>query len=218
MNTERTATVVATVLFAIGAMTTVASSADGTPTAANEVPAAAKIADPVATVLVDKAGDVSNPKLDIRKVKVVNTTSRLKVKVFFPGVETTYDFPLGAVSVFVDTDAHRAGPEYGHFMDFFSDYRFALTDHWRENPTPEWGHSPEGACVETAGVRSDKQSKLRWFQYIVRKTEGCFEAESVRVAVTTINTGDLKPTTYYDRPFFDHLGAKHAWSGWVPVA
>ena len=128
---------------------------------------------------------------------------------FFPGVETTYDFPLGAVSVFVDTDAHRAGPEYGHFMDFFSDYRFALTDHWRENPTPEWGHSPEGACVETAGVRSDKQSKLRWFQYIVRKTEGCFEAESVRVAVTTINTGDLKPITYYDRPFFDHLGAKH---------
>ena len=103
-------------------------------------------------------------------------------------------------------------------MDFFSDYRFALTDHWRDNPSPEWGHSPEGACVSTAGVRSDKRTKLRWFQYVVRKAGGCFEAGSVRVAVTTINTGDLKPTIYYDRPFFDHLGAKHAWSEWVPVA
>ena len=117
-----------------------------------------------------------------------------------------------------DTDAHRAGPEYGHFMDFFSDYRLALTNHWRENPTPEWGHSPEGDCVATASVRSDKQSKLRWFQYVVLKSEGCFESEAVRVAVTTINTGDLKPTIYYDRPFYDHLGAKHAWSEWVLVA
>ena len=67
-------------------------------------------------------------------------------------------------------------------------------------------------------MRSDKESKLRWFEYVVRKTEGCFEAESVRVAVTTINTGDLKPTIYYDQPFFDHLGTKHAWSQWIPVA
>ena len=216
MNTKRTATVVATVLFAIGAMTAAASAQDR-PSAARGVPAAAQTGGPVATVLGDKAGDVANRKLDIRQVKVVNTASRLKVKVYFPGVAKTYDFPLGAVSVFLDTDADRAGPEYGHFMDFFSDYRFAVTNHWRENPTPEWGHSPEGACVETAGVRSDRQSKLRWFQYIVRKTDGCFEAGAVRVAVTTINTGDLKPNVYYDRPFYDHLGAKHAWSQWVPV-
>ena len=218
MITKRTATVVAMMLLAIAATTTVASGQDGTSAAATDSPGAANTASTVPTVLKDKAGDVSNPKLDIRKVKVVNSPSRLKVKVFFPGVAKTFDFPLGAVSVFLDTDAHRPGPEYGHFMDFFSDYRFAVTDHWRENPTPEWGHSPEGACVETAGVRSDKESKLRWFEYVVRKTEGCFEAESVRVAVTTINTGDLKPTIYYDQPFFDHLGAKHSWSQWIPVA
>ena len=219
MNTKHTlAATVTMVLFALGVMTVAASGEEGGWVAAKEVPAAAQIAGPVATVLDDKASDVANPKLDIRKVKVVNTATRLKVKVFFPGVAETYDFPLGAVSVFLDTDAHRAGPEYGHFMDFFSDYRFALTNHWRENPTPEWGHSPEGDCVATASVRSDKQSKLRWFQYVVLKSEGCFEAEAVRVAVTTINTGDLKPTIYYDRPFYDHLGAKHAWSEWVLVA
>ena len=219
MNTKRTmATVVTMVLFALGVMTVAASGEEVGSTATKEVPAAAQTSGPVATVVYDETSDVANPKLDIRKVKVVNTTSRVKVKVFFPGVAKTYDFPLGAVSVFLDTEAQRAGPEYGHFMDFFSDYRFAVTDRWRENPTPEWGHSPEGACVETAGVRSDKQSKLRWFQYVVRKTEGCFEAEAVRVAVTTINTGDLKPTIYYDRPFYDHLSAKHAWSDWIPVA
>ena len=135
MNTKPTmATVVTMVLFALGVMTVAASGEEVGSTATKEVPAAAQTSGPVATVVYDETSDVANPKLDIRKIKVVNTTSRVKVKVFFPGVAKTYDFPLGAISVFLDTEAQRAGPEYGHFMDFFSDYRFAVTDRWRRTP------------------------------------------------------------------------------------
>ena len=103
-------------------------------------------------------------------------------------------------------------------MDFWSDYRFAHVERWREQPTSEWGHSPEGRCVATAGLQSDQQSKLRWFEYVVTKSEGCFTADAVRVAVTTINTGEPHPFVQYPRPFLDHLTAKHAWSDWIPVS
>ena len=94
MNTKRTlAATVTMVLFALGVMTVAASGEEGGWVAAKEVPAAAQIAGPVATVLDDKASDVANPKLDIRKVKVVNTATRLKVKVFFPGVAEDVRLP-----------------------------------------------------------------------------------------------------------------------------
>ena len=73
------------------------------------------------------------------------------MKVFFPGVAKTFDFPLGAVSVFVDTDAHRAGPEYGHFMDFFSDYRFAADRPLAREPDAGVGPLPRGS------VRRDRR-------------------------------------------------------------
>ena len=168
-------------------------------------------------VVEDARADVTKPKLDIQKVRVVNRADVLKVRVYFPGVARTYDFPTGAVSVFLDSDAARPGAEYGHFMDFWSDYRFAHVEKWREQPTPEWGHSPEGRCVATAGVKSDKQSKLRWFEYVVTKSGDCFTADAVRVAVSTINTGDLDPYVEYPRPALDHLTAKHAWTDWIPV-
>ena len=169
-------------------------------------------------VLTDMADDVTRSQLDIRTVRVVNKAEVLKIRVYFPGVARTYDFPLGAVSVYLDTDAQRSGPEYGHFMDFFSDYRFAVTDGWTESPTADWAHSPEGRCVATAGVKSDKQSKLRWFEYVVVKDEGCFEADAVRVAATTVNTGVLEPYQLFTEPVVDHLGAEHSWSHWIPVA
>jgi hypothetical protein len=62
--------------------------------------------------LDDKASDVANPKLDIRKVKVVNTATRLKVKVSSRG-RRNVRLPLGAVSVFLDTEAQRAGRSTG---------------------------------------------------------------------------------------------------------
>jgi hypothetical protein len=103
-------------------------------------------------------------------------------------------------------------------MDFWSDYRFAETTRWREHPTADWGHSPEGRCVADAGLRSDKQSRLRWFEFVVTRSDDCFTAGAVRVAVTTINTGDLDPLVVYARPTYDHLIGKHAWTPWIPVA
>lgn len=163
----------------------------------------------------DPAGDVANAKLDIRSVTVRNTPTKLVVRVTLPGNPRTYDFPTGNISVFLDTDPARKGAEYGHFMEFWSDYRFAEVSRWREEPTPEWGHSPEGRCVADAGVVSDKGHHLRWFQYVVRKRPGCFEAGDVRVAVSTMNTGDLEPYVEYAQPYLDHLGARHQWTEWV---
>lgn len=163
----------------------------------------------------DPTGDVANPKLDVQRVTVRNTAKKLVVRVTFPGNGRVYDFPTGNVSVFLDTDAGRRGAEYGHFMEFWSDYRFAEVSNWREQPTADWGHSPEGRCVADAGITHDKGHHLRWFQYVVQKREGCFDAGAVRVAVSTMNTGDLEPYVEYPAPFLDHLGAKHQWTDWV---
>ena len=220
MNTKRTVLLFAGLITAFVSMAAVAAGDDATrgrapdPAAAGGASAPAR---PGPVVIADARGDVTPPKLDIQEVRVVNKSDKLKVRVYFPGVDTTYDFPMGAVSVFLDTDPSRAGAEYGHFMDFWSDYRFAEVSRWREQPTAAWGHSPEGACVATAGVQSDKRSRLRWFEYVVTRSSGCFEAGAVRVAVTTINTGDLNPSIQYARPAYDHLTAKHAWTGWIPV-
>jgi len=217
MNARRTAILVGLLLVAIG-VSAVAAGQGKDPKSHARGSDAAAVPDTVTAkkaVFQDDTGDVAKAKLDIRKVRVVNKPEKLKVRVYFPGVAKTYDFPLGAVSVFLDTDAAHKGPEYGHFMDFFSDYRFAVTRGWHENPTAAWGHDPEGRCVATAGVKSDKQSKLRWFEYVVMKDSRCFDADAVRVAVTTINDGDLQPTIRYRHPFYDHLVAEHAWSEWV---
>ncbi|HCB03827.1 MAG TPA: hypothetical protein PLZ93_09595 [Nocardioides sp.] len=176
-------------------------------------PARADVTSPA--TFTDASGDVANAKLDIQKVTVKNTAKKLVIRVAFPGNPRVFDFPTGNVSIFIDTDASRKGAEYGHFMEFWSDYRFAKVSKWREQPTPAWGHSPEGRCVDDAGLIHDKGHHMKWFQYIVKKRPGCFEAGAVRIAVSTMNTGDLDPYVEYSRPFLDHLGRKHQWTDWV---
>jgi hypothetical protein len=176
-------------------------------------PAHADVTSP--TTFADASGDVANAKLDIRTVSVKNTARKLVVRVAFPGNPRVFDFPTGNVSVFIDTDPARKGAEYGHFMEFWSDYRFARVTKWREQPTPEWGHSPEGRCVADAGLVHDKGHHLKWFQYVVRKRAGCFTAGPVRVSVSTMNTGDLEPYVEYAEPYLDFLGGKHQWTDWV---
>ncbi|MEO9322153.1 hypothetical protein ABFT23_01600 [Nocardioides sp. C4-1] len=171
-----------------------------------------------ATTFKDAKGDAGRRKLDIRKVTVRNTADALTVRVTFPGVRQTYGYPLGYLSVWLDTDRTRRGPEYGHFMQFWSDYRFAETRGWREHPTPQWGHSPDGACVGDLTFDSDPGRKLRYFEYTVAKREGCFTADAVRVAVTSVNEGEKDPYRPYDEPFVDHLGGRHRWTSWVPQA
>jgi hypothetical protein len=183
------------------------------PTAVLAAPARADVPSPA--TFTDAARDVRNAKLDIRTVTVKNTARKLVVRVTFPGNPRVFDFPTGNVSVFIDTDASRKGAEFGHFMEFWSDYRFAEVERWRDHPTPAWGHSPEGRCVADAGVIHDKGHHLKWFQYVVQKREGCFTASAVRVAVSTMNTGDLEPYVEYAKPALDHLGAKHQWTDWV---
>ena len=190
--------------------------AAGAPTAPAPAPAQSTTARQVGhAAFADRVADVRKPKLDIREVRVINRPDSLRVRVSFPGVPTTYDFPTGAVMVYLDTDESREGPEYGHFMDFWSDYRFAPTTDWAERRVRAWSHSPEGRCVADAGVRSDRTSRLRWFEYVVVKREGCFQADDVRVAVSTINTGELRPFREYRRPVWDHLTSRRAWTPWV---
>ena len=183
------------------------------PAAVLAAPAHADLSSP--TTFRDASGDVANPKLDIRTVTVTNTAKKLVIRVAFPGNTRVFDFPTGNVSIFLDTDATRKGAEFGHFMEFWSDYRFAPVKGWREQPTLAWGHSPEGRCVADAGIIHDKGHHLRWFQYVVKKRSGCFEAGAVRIAVSTMNTGDLDPYVEYDEPFLDHLGRKHEWTDWI---
>jgi hypothetical protein len=213
MNTKRTAALVGLLAAIVAMIATTAHGEDPTRARRTEQTGTTSVA---VTEFADPAGDVVKPKLDLQRVRVLNRADRLKVRVYFPGVARTYDFPLGYVSVYLDTDASRPGPEYGHFMQFWSDYRFAPTKGWRELPTPEWSHSPEGTCVEYAGLQSDKQSRLRWFEYVVQKTDGCFGADAVRVAVTAANEGN-SPRQPYATTYYDHLGARHAWTDWIPV-
>ncbi len=183
------------------------------PLIALDAPARADVASPA--TFTDASGDVSNTKLDIRNVRVKNSAKKLVVRVTFPGNPRVFDFPTGNVSVFIDTDASRPGAEYGHFMEFWSDYRFAEVSKWREQPTPAWGHDPEGRCVADAGLMHDKGHHLKWFQYVVRKRPGCFTAGAVRVSVSTMNTGDLEPYVEYPKPVLDFLGKKRQWTDWV---
>jgi hypothetical protein len=183
------------------------------PLLALPVPVQADVSSPA--TFTDASRDVGNPKLDIRSVTVKNTARKLVVTVTFPGNPRVFDFPTGNISVFLDTDATRKGAEYGHFMEFWSDYRFARASKWREQPAPEWGHDPEGRCVDDAGLKHDKGHHLKWFKYVVKKRPGCFEAGAVRVAVSTMNTGDLQPYVEYSKPFLDFLGKKHEWTDWI---
>ncbi len=182
-------------------------------------PAAAVPAEPVPAagrlVVADREGDVGKPKLDLRTVVVRNTAEALTIRLALPGTRRKLTYPLGYVSVWLDTDRSERGPEYGHFMQFWSDYRFAETRGWKEHPTRPWAHSPEGRCVATAGVRVDPTLRLRWVEYRVEKSEGCFEAGAVRVAVTTVNEGEKEPFREYDEPFVDHLRGSHDWTRWV---
>jgi len=145
-------------------------------------PAHADVASPAK--FTDASGDVANAKLDIKTVTVKNTARKLVVRVTFPGNPRVFDFPTGNVSVFIDTDATRKGAEYGHFMEFWSDYRFAKVATWREQPTAAWGHSPEGRCVADAGIVHDKGHHLRWFQYVVKKSAASTAEPSRKVAAT----------------------------------
>jgi hypothetical protein len=186
------------------------------PTLTLAVPAHADVSSPA--TFTDVSGDVNPAKLDLGKVAVTNTATKLVIRVYFPGTANAFDFPTGNVSIFLDTDATREGAEFGHFMEFWSDYRFAKVKNWKEKPTPAWGHSPEGRCVADAGIKHDRGHKLKWFQYVVKKREGCFSADAVRIAVQTMNTGDLQPYVEYDEPAEDFLGAKHQWTDWVAVS
>jgi hypothetical protein len=89
---------------------------------------------------------VRKPKLDIRHVRVVNRPDKLKIRVYFPGVEKTYDFPTGAVMVYIDTDEDRHGPEYGHFMDSWR------TTASRPPVSEPSNASPHGATPPRAGA------------------------------------------------------------------
>ncbi|MXG88694.1 hypothetical protein [Nocardioides flavescens] len=173
--------------------------------------ALAAVVTPGSVTITDPAGDVSpagSTKLDIRRVTVKNTPTKVVVQVAFPGVGERYDFPTGNVSVWLDTDPGRRGAEFGHFMEFWSDYRFAPVQGWREQATDD---GCEGE------VRSDKGNRLRWFRFTVQKTAGCVTSDAVRVAVSTMNTGDLEPYVEYAPPVRDHLGAEHQWTDWVTV-
>jgi hypothetical protein len=61
-------------------------------------------------------------------------------------------------------------------------------------------------------VRSDRKSRLKWFEYVVLKRDRCFQATSVRVAISTVNTGELKPYREYRKPVWDYLTDEHAWT------
>jgi len=174
-------------------------------------PGLADAGTPGPVTITDPAGDVSpagSGKLDIRRVTVKNTATEVVVRVAFPGVAKTYDFPTGNVSVWLNTDPGRRGAEFGHFTEFWSDYRFAPVRGWREQATDD---GCEGE------LRSDRRSRLRWFRFTVTKEPGCVTGDAVRVAVSRTNTGDLEPFVEYAAPVRDHLGAEHQWTDWVTV-
>ena len=208
MNTFRTSLLAAALVAAMGVTAAVASDDDGTRRASQS--AVTTEVGAARVVLRDQDGDVANSKLDIQKVRVTNGKDELKVRVYFPGVAKSGDFPTGAISVFLDTDRTRSGAEYGHFMDFFSEYRFAEVSKWREQFVA-------GGAVAESELRTDKDRKLRWYEFVVSKAGDNFNADAVRVAVSTINTGDLEPTVTYEPAYEDHLGERHSWSAWIPV-
>jgi hypothetical protein len=160
------------------------------------------------TSFADPAGDAPRPELDLRKVTVTNTADAVSVSMRFPKLGHHLDEPDGYLQVFLDTDPSRPGPEFAHLLELHGEHVFAPTSsRWKLRPGGDW--SPTDVSCLAGGTVDHELDPVRGrYTVTVEKAPGCFEADDVRVAVTAANYGGGRTT-------YDHLGRKHAWSGWV---
>ena len=150
LRTRRTATAATTVvaLLALGA------------------PAHAEV------VVVQDGADATASLTDIRKVRIAHNEEQLKVRVNFPDLRKRANAGL---TIYIDKNADRRGPEFGIGIPLFSgaDYALARMKNWKFVEPPKF-------------VECDYDVDLKWKRDVVifRADRACFgDADELRVAM-----------------------------------
>lgn len=153
-------------------------------------------------VVVNDGADATPSLTDIRKVRVDHGDEQLQVRVNFPDLRKKAEAGL---SIFIDKNAQRRGPEFGLGAPLFSggDYALLRMKRWQ--------------FVGGARVECDYDLRLKWKKDVLVFTaeRGCFgDAEELRVGMKMVDTADgSHPVTDWmkgRREFTRWLGAGEA--------
>lgn len=148
------------------------------------------------SLALDDGADAWPSPTDIRKVRVGHGTENVKVRTTFPDLMKNGHATL---TVFIDTDVDRRGPEYGVVLPLFSgsDYVLRRMRKWK----------PVGKPVDC-----DYRGRFAWKKDFVRVRfdRDCFhDADQVRVG--------LKMRDHFDasHPIIDWLKGHRRWTRWL---
>jgi hypothetical protein len=148
-------------------------------------------------VVVNDGADATASLTDIRKVRVDHGDQQLRVRVKFPDLRKKADAGL---SIFIDKNAHRRGPEFGLGAPLFSggDYALMRMKRWR------FGDGDRVEC--------DYDLRLRWKKDVLVFTadRGCFgDAEELRVGMKMVDVADSS------HPVIDWMKGRREFTRWL---
>ncbi len=143
--------------------------------------------------------DASASLYDIRSVKVSHQTKKLVVRVGVTDLVTETDGGPASMSLFVDTDRTRPGPEFrlGTGLQSGSDYQLVKMKKWKVQGSPlSCGHRL---------VLDEARDQVKF-----RINSGCLRRPvSVRVGVRMVDAYDAS------HPVTDWFKGRRAWTRWV---
>ena len=147
-------------------------------------------------VIVNDGADASASLTDIRKVRVAHGDNQLAVRVNFPDLRKQANAGL---SIFIDKNAERRGPEFGLGAPLFSggDYTLLRMKRWQFT----------GQRVEC-----DYNLELKWKKDVLILTadRGCFgNAEELRVGMKMTDNADGS------HPITDWMTGRREFTTWL---
>lgn len=148
------------------------------------------------TFAKDDGADATGSLTDIRQVRVGHGTKKVKVRTTFPNLKKK---GAATLTVFIDTDVDRRGPEYGVTLPLFSgsDYVLLRMRNWKMVGGP---------------VDCSYRGTFDWADDFVRIrfNRACFEhADRVRVGLKMRDDADAS------HPIIDWLKGPRRWTRWL---
>jgi len=146
----------------------------------------AAASDPV--VFTDEANDVTGlAYLDVRGARISNTRSRIRITY----TSVSHANHQGTETVWVDTNAHRPGPELEVGFGRYSEGWVTPLRNWKRDrskaATRKWSpdYSHVGRCDRTVRLDADYEHDFTPVTVTIRKRKGCIASNKVRVHVKT---------------------------------
>lgn len=168
----------------------------------------------------DATGDTNNNGLlDIGAVTVKNSKAGVTASFRFPAGEGL--LPAGAVSVYLDTNPRKPGPEMVSAFGIPGDGGTSSVKDWKVTSSKKWSQDPEPTrCGKTIHQRVDFDEGIVKYAFSAKK--GClYHPAKVRVYVKTVVSGEF-PDDFnydewveYDSTEVDYYPSKHNLSAWV---